>query len=61
MSQFFTSGGHIIGVSASASVLPMSIQGWFSYELAVPLLGIYPEKNHTSKRYMHPNVHSSTT
>ena len=26
MSQFFTSGGQIIGVSASASVLPMNIQ-----------------------------------
>ena len=29
MSQFFTSGGQIIGVSASASVLPMNIQEWF--------------------------------
>ena len=29
MSQFFTSGGQIIGVSASASVLPMNIQDWF--------------------------------
>ena len=29
MSQFFTSGGQNIGVSASASVLPMSIQDWF--------------------------------
>ena len=29
MSQFFTSGGQSIGVSASASVLPMNIQGWF--------------------------------
>ena len=29
MSQFFTSGGQSVGVSASASVLPMSIQGWF--------------------------------
>ena len=28
MSQFFTSGGQIIGVSASASVLPMNIQDW---------------------------------
>ena len=27
-SQFFTSGGQSIGVSASASVLPMYIQGW---------------------------------
>ena len=29
MSQFFISGGQCIGVSASASVLPMNIQGWF--------------------------------
>ena len=28
-SQFFTSGGQIIGASASASVLPMNIQNWF--------------------------------
>ena len=29
VSQFFTSSGQSIGVSASASVLPMSIQDWF--------------------------------
>ena len=29
MSQLFTSGGWSIGVSASASVLPVNIQGWF--------------------------------
>ena len=29
MSQFFASGGQNIGVSASASVLPMNIQDWF--------------------------------
>ena len=29
MSQFFASGGESIGVSASASVLPMNIQDWF--------------------------------
>ena len=29
ISQFFTSGGQRIGVSASASVLPMNIQDWF--------------------------------
>ena len=28
-SQFFTLGGQSIGVSASVSVLPMNIQGWF--------------------------------
>ena len=29
MSQLFASGGQSIGVSASASVLPMQIQDWF--------------------------------
>ena len=29
MSQIFASGGQSIGVSTSASVLPMDIQGWF--------------------------------
>ena len=33
MSQFFASGGQIIGVSAPASVLPMNIQGWFPSKL----------------------------
>ena len=31
MSQFFTSGGRSIGVSASTSVLLMNIQDWFSW------------------------------
>ena len=29
VSQYFASGGQSIGVSASASVLPMNIQDWF--------------------------------
>ena len=33
MSQFFTLGGQSIGPSASASVLPMNIQDWFSLGL----------------------------
>ena len=33
ISQFFASDGWIIGVSASASVLPMDIQDWFPLEL----------------------------
>ena len=32
MSQSFASGGQSIGVSASASILPMSIQDWFPLE-----------------------------
>ena len=34
MSQFFTSGGQSIGASASASILPMNIQGWFPLGLS---------------------------
>ena len=30
------------------------------YDPAVPLLGMYLEKTHNLKRYMHPNVHCST-
>ena len=33
MSWLFTPGGQRIGVSVSASVLPMNIQGWFSLGL----------------------------
>ena len=33
MSQFFASGGQNIGASASESVLPKNIQGWFPLEL----------------------------
>ena len=35
MSQLFVSGGQSIGVSASASVLPMNIQDWFPLGLLV--------------------------
>ena len=40
MSQLFASGGQSIGDSASASVLPMNIQGWFPLGLTglMPLL-----------------------
>ena len=33
ISQLFASGGQSIGASASASVIPMNIQGWFSLGL----------------------------
>ena len=35
--QLFTSGGQSTGASASASVLPMNIQGWFPLGLVWPL------------------------
>ena len=52
MSQLFTSGGQRIGASASASILPMNIQGLWPFELTgwISLL---------SKRFS--RVFSSTT
>ena len=44
MSQFFTSGGQSIGVSASISVLPMNIQDWFpsgwTHWISLPFKGL---------------------
>ena len=40
MSQLFTSGGQSIGVSTSASVLPMNRQGWFPLGLT-GLISLY--------------------
>ena len=40
VSQLFTSGGQSIGVSASASVLPMNIQGRFPLGLRFDLLAV---------------------
>ena len=34
MSHLFASGGHLIRASASASVLPKNIQGWFPLEFS---------------------------
>ena len=50
-SQLFTSGGQSIG--ASASVLPMNIQGWFPLELT-DLISLLP-------KVLLPRVFSSTT
>ena len=51
MSQFFTSGGQSIGVSASASVLPMDIQDWFLLGLTgwISLQSKSLLKHHSSK------------
>ena len=46
MSQFFASDCQVIGVSASASVLPMNIQGWFPLGLTglmfLQFKGLFP-------------------
>ena len=38
VSQFFSSGGQSIGVSASASVLPVTIQDWFPSNTNIVLM-----------------------
>ena len=51
MSQFFASGGQNIGVSASASVLPMNIQDWFPLGWTgwISLLSQRTLQHHSSK------------
>ena len=55
MNRLFTSGGHSIGASASAPVLPMNIQSWFPLGLSglIYLLSKGPFKSllqhHSSK------------
>ena len=56
MSQFFTSGGQSIGVSASASVFPVNIQDWFPLGWtgwislqSQGLSRVFSNKHHTSK------------
>ena len=53
MSQLFTSGGQRIGVSASASVLPMNIQGWFPLGLT-GLKSIQYDWYHYKRRKLQP-------
>ena len=54
MSQFFTSGGQSIGVSASASVLPMNIQDWFPFTWTC-LISLKSKslQHHSSKAFIH--------
>ena len=44
MSQYFSTGGQSIGISASALVLPMNIQDWFPSELT-SLISLQSNKN----------------
>ena len=61
---FYTVGGNVNWYTATVEktmevLKKLKIE--LLYDPAIPLLGIYPEKNHNLKRYMHPNVHCSTT
>ena len=50
MSQFFTSGGQIIGASASATVLPKNIQDWFPLGLISQSTGLSTLLQHQSSK-----------
>ena len=57
VSQFFTSGGQSIGISASASVIPMNTQDWFPLGLT-DLLAVHRTlkcfvQNHSSNSHLH--------
>ena len=56
MSQFTASAGQSIGVSASASVLPMNIQDWFPWMDSLDLLAVQETlkcllQHHSSKAF----------
>ena len=56
MSQFFTSGGQNIGVSASASVLPVNIQDWFPESVRMDWLDLLAVQGTFKSLFQH---HSS--
>ena len=58
MSQFFTSGGQNIGVSASASALPMNIQDWFPESIRMDWLDLLAVQGTFKSLFQH---HSSKT
>ena len=37
--------------------VPLKPKDRTTIDLALPFLGLYLEKNHNAKRYMHPSVH----
>ena len=51
VSRLFPSGGQSIGASASASVLPMNVQGWFSLGLTV-LISLSSKSNIFMYKYI---------
>ena len=66
MSQLFPSGGQSIGASASASVLPMNIQGWFPLGMTglISLLSKWLTTHKLTNKVTHNSncgVFSSTT
>ena len=60
MSQFFASGGQSIGASASTSVLPMKIQGWFPLVLtccvSLQCMGLSKVFSNTTVKRIHSSA-----
>ena len=59
MSQFSESGGQSIGVSASASVLPMNIQDWFPLGWTGRIALLSKELSRVSRTLKNSQEHSS--
>ena len=57
MSQLFASGGQSIGASASASVLPMNIQGWFP--LGLTWFDVLAVEGTLKSLFQHPSLKAS--
>ena len=62
MSQFFTSGGQSIGVSASVSVLPVNIQDWFPLRLTglISLQSKGLSRRYHSNSFSEPPLHTAS-
>ena len=59
MSQFLTSDAQRIGISASASVLPMNIQGWFPLRLTILIPLLFKGFQESSPAPQFENINSS--
>ena len=59
MSQLFTSGGQRIGASASASVFPMHIQGWFPLGLTSLISLQFKDSQESSPTPLFKSINSS--
>ena len=59
MSQFFTSGGQSIGVSASVPVLPLNIQDWFPLDGLVVTLCSARDSQESSPTPQFKSINSS--
>ena len=55
----FTAGDNVSCCSHYRKQFLKKLKVELPYYPAIPLLGIYPDKTYNSKRYMHPDVHST--